>query len=439
MQIVRTEVMRNGVGAQVLEPDLGRVLEADGDARRPGGVGDVNGVCTVPLLQAIRPRNLLSFGPNAPSIPLLGLNVLIGPNGSGKSNLLECIALLRSACTDMRDTVLMAGGVREWIWKGRLNATAVIDAVVTGSRRVQPLRHVLEFRASNQRLELEDEWIEDAVSTVREPAPSFYYRSQQGRPIVALAGGGTRELARESLDPELSILAQRGEPDVYPEITYLAEVYSQIRLYREWEFGPGSSLRQPQATDGRSDRLAENFSNLGLVLNRLKRSTKVRASLLSRLRDLYDGLTDVDVSVEGGTVQISITEGRYTIPVARLPDGTLRYLCLLAILCDPSPPPLIGIEEPELGLHPDLIPKVADLLMEASKSTQLIVTTHSDILVDSLSERPESVLVCEKHDAHTEVTRLDEAELGEWLDKYRLGELWTRGNIGANAGEPKNV
>lgn len=62
-------------------------------------------------------------------------------------------------------------------------------------------------------------------------------------------------------------------------------------------------------------------------------------------------------------------------------------------------------EEPELGLHPD-------------------------ILVDAMSETPESVVVCEKKDSKTSMTRLDKEELAVWLDHYRLGQLWTRGEIG---------
>src|SRR5690606_24023930 len=113
-----------------------------------------------------------------------------------------------------------------------------------------------------------------------------------------------------------------------------------------------------------------------------------------------------------------------------LSDGSLRFLCLLALLCDPAPPPLICIEEPEIGLHPDLLNRVARLLIEASKRTQIIVTTHSDLLIDAFSERPEDVVVFEKHDGATRMKRLDEAELASWLEEYRLGELWTRGRIG---------
>ena len=112
------------------------------------------------------------------------------------------------------------------------------------------------------------------------------------------------------------------------------------------------------------------------------------------------------------------------------PTETLRYLCLLAILCHPNPPPVICLEEPELGLHPDIIPEVAKLLVEASSRTQLFVTTHSDILVNALSDAPEAVIVCEKLDGATQLQRLDAKELKPWLERYRLGDLWIRGDLG---------
>jgi predicted ATPase len=135
------------------------------------------------------------------------------------------------------------------------------------------------------------------------------------------------------------------------------------------------------------------------------------------------------VSVEGGTVQVFFHESRFAIPATRLSDGTLRYLCLLAVLCHPAPPPLICIEEPELGLHPDMMPTIARLLKAASERTQLIVTTHSDILVDELSEQPDAVVVCERNEGRTAMKRLESKALGEWLKKYRLGQLWIQGGL----------
>lgn len=77
-----------------------------------------------------------------------------------------------------------------------------------------------------------------------------------------------------------------------------------------------------------------------------------------------------------------------------------------------------------------MIPRLADLLVSASDRTQLVVTTHSDILVDAMTESPQCVVVFEKHDRCTQATRLNEEELAEWLKEYRLGQLRTRGQIG---------
>jgi predicted ATPase len=227
-----------------------------------------------------------------------------------------------------------------------------------------------------------------------------------------------------------SILSQRKEPDQYPVLAHLSDAYSRVRIYRDWQFGRVSAFRGAQQADMPGDRLEEDFSNLGLFLNRLRGRPKAKKAIVEHLRDLYEGLDEFDVRIVAGTVELFVTEQDYTIPAGRLSDGTLRYLCLLAILCDPDPPPLICIEEPELGLHPDMLPRIADLLTDASARSQLIVTTHSDILVDALTGHPEAIVVVEKHAGSSTMRRLDRAELSHWLEQYRLGQLWTRGELG---------
>ena len=93
---------------------------------------------------------------------------------------------------------------------------------------------------------------------------------------------------------------------------------------------------------------------------------------------------------------------------------------------------MICLEEPELGLHPDIIPTLAELLREAATRTQLIVTTHSTLLVEAFSKEPESVCVCEKIEGSTVIRRLSRGELDVWLEKYSLGTLWASGQIGGN-------
>jgi len=381
-------------------------------------------------------RNLLSFGPDMEAVDLKSLNVLIGPNGSGKSNFIEAISLLRTTPGDIRAVIRRGGGVGDWIWKGDSEGSASIDVVIRNPQGSMPLRHVLAFQNENQSFRLVEERIENCKSYPSYDTPYFYYDYRNGNPTINIKTEGEddkseqRQLKPETVDADQSILAQRREPEIYPEISYLANVYDRVRIYRQWYFGRNAVFREPQKADMRNDRLEEDFSNLGLFLNRLRRMPKAKNKILEALRDLYEGLDDFDVSIEGGAVQVFFTEGDFTIPATRLSDGTLRYLCLLAVLCDPTPPPLVCIEEPELGLHPDILPKVADLLNAASERTQLIVTTHSDILVDAMTERPDVVLICEKHDGQTKIRRLDSEKLEKWLKDYRLGELWTRGELG---------
>jgi predicted ATPase len=94
---------------------------------------------------------------------------------------------------------------------------------------------------------------------------------------------------------------------------------------------------------------------------------------------------------------------------------------------------LICIEEPEVGLHPDAIQIVAEALVDASERTQLIVTTHSQALIDALSDRPEDVLVTDRDfDNGTRFRRLRKRQLSDWLERYSLGQIWRKGEIGGN-------
>jgi predicted ATPase len=281
-----------------------------------------------------------------------------------------------------------------------------------------------------QRFQLVDERIENECPANKTHSQAyFYYHFNSGRPVLNV-NDQKRALQQQDIDLEKSILSQRRDPDQYPEVTYVGQVLGKIRLYREWSFGRYTPPRLPQKADLPNEYLEPDGSNLGLVLNRLRREPAVKQRLLEALQALYGGIDDYDVQIEGGTVQVFFHEGRFTIPATRLSDGTLRYLCLLAVLCHPTPPPLVCIEEPELGLHPDVLPTLAELLKEAATRTQLIVTTHSDVLVDAMSDQPDTVLVAEKSEMGTTLTRLDPKKLKPWLEKYRLGQLWTRGELG---------
>ena len=386
------------------------------------------------LIHSLKLQQFLSFGPLAGPVAMKPLNVLIGSNGSGKSNVLEAIALLQNAPDQIQKPILEGGGaVSDWLYKGEgPQERATIEALLVYDERCQPLRYCLSFSAENQRFRIVDERLErERPDNESYKNVYFYYHFNNGNPTLNIKGK-KRYLQHEDVNTESSILSQRRDPDQYPEITYLAQTLAKVRLYREWSFGRSTPPRVPQKANLPNEYLEADASNLGLVLNRLSREPKVKQRLLQALRALYEGIDDYHVQIEGGTVQVFFHEGNKTIPATRLSDGTLRYLCLLAILCHPNPPPVVCIEEPELGLHPDVLPTLAELLKEASTRCQLFVTTHSDVLVDAMHDCPEAVLVVEKTSQGTQLTRLDAEQLKPWLEKYRLGQLWTRGDIGGN-------
>ena len=385
-----------------------------------------------PILGEIVAENLLSFGPEGLRLDLKPLNVLIGPNGSGKSNLFEVIGLLNAAPTELANPIRTGGGIRNWLWQKQAMNTAMVAAVVNLPERRHPLWHRMYFTELRQRFYVSDEQIDMSSPDPGPDDPDFFYRLHMAGSAMLYAGHdedlSTYELQEVMADE--SILSQFSTLEPFGVIAELRNAYRSISLYRDWQFGRTNVLRGTQLTDARRSPLEPDLSNLGVYLNRLRQDPATKATLIDRLSDAYEGLTDFELDFQGGSVQIYFTEGDLAVPASRLSDGSLRYLCLLALLLDPEPPRLIGIEEPELGLHPDLIPKIADLLVDASSRCQVVVTTHSDILVDALTEHPDSIVVCEKHDGRTSMTRLDSSELVRWLEDYRLGQLWTRGELG---------
>ncbi len=403
------------------------------------------------FIQTIRLRNLLSFGPESEEIELKSLNVLIGPNASGKSNFIEALNILRNTPNDIAKLIREGGGIGEYIWKGReLSETPTAEIYVTMHypNGDHPIGHLLRFTKQVQHFEIVEELIRNVVSPEDR---SFLYEFKVGkaylsaRRLPSMEGyidgdkGGRIGQEVES-DNRQSILARRKDPVHLPEITYLVNQYPNIEIYCGWEFGRDSAPRKSQGTDLPVDFLedgttGEVANNLALVVNVLQNKSGCWEPILERFKNFLPYTEKITQDVYGNLVRLMLHEKglKESIPATRWSDGMLRYLSLLVILCHPEPPPLICIEEPELGMHPDILSDIAELLIEASHRTQLIITTHSDILVSELSEVPESILVCERDDHGTSMRRLQKEKLEEWLKKYTLGDLWMSGELGGTA------
>ncbi|MCP4695528.1 MAG: AAA family ATPase [Gammaproteobacteria bacterium] len=362
------------------------------------------------LIQKLKLQNFLSYGSQGEEIELLPLNVLIGPNGSGKSNLIEAFSILKAAAANLLAPIRKGGGVSEFLWKGENeNPTAQIGIILDDAE----LDYQLSFTSVNQRLEIVNEIIHGLK------IDKAHHKALDQSVIARGFQSGSNN--------------SEYDKTFYETIFLLKNRFSEIGLYRNWHIGQGSVLRKPQQTDLPEHPLEEDGSNLGLVLNNLQYQLRGQ-QMLEQFQKFYENAEELSIKIYSGTVQIFIREKGFVqpIPAPRLSDGTLHYLFLMALLLDPNPPPLLCFEEPEIGLHPDIFPIIADLLVEASQRTQLIVTTHSDGLVSALSEYADSVLVCERDNEGSRLHRIDSQRLKTWLEKYSLGELWLMGEIGGN-------
>lgn len=397
------------------------------------------------FIRSLKMQGLLSFPPDMPPFELQDLNVLIGPNGSGKSNIIEAIELLHATPTDLAAAIRDGGGVTEWFWKGKAAKGIAKMEIETGDRTTglktpnegRAIRYCLEFGSDNARVEVLDEAIEEIKPFHGHQDPYFYYRFQKGRPAINVRdrdlSGPPRRIKRHELHPDQSVLAQIRDPDLYPELTWLSRQFGQIQMLRDWTFGRYTAPRRSQPADLPEDRLLPDCCNLALILNKIEHD-QASPEFNDLLKHFFPRFERMSTKVSGGSIQFYLHEAgfRSPVPATRLSDGTIRFVALLATLLAPTPPPLVCIDEPELGLHPDAVSLVADLMVRASEHTQLIVATHSDALVSALTNKPDTVVACERYGTGTTLRRLDSVKLAHWLKDYALGDLWRMGELGAN-------
>ncbi len=297
------------------------------------------------FIHKLRLRNILSFGNDSETIELHSLNVIVGPNASGKSNFIETIGLLRQTSEDLVSPIREGGGTSEWLWKGlKKIPTGRIEATVDFPEGELPLRYILGFTVEGQRFQIVEEYIRNVNPQSPQYPPDFFYkygsdnrtpnllaRIDESAPVGSTNGRNIMILSEKVFKPNQSILSQRKDPVQFPELTYLANHFPKIKLYREWNLGRNTPPRHPQPADLPGDFLLEDASNLGMILNNLENQhNSTYEKLLKKLNEFYEGFDKITINIQGGTVQIFLHEKGLSspIPVTRLSDGTLRYLCL---------------------------------------------------------------------------------------------------------------
>lgn len=359
-------------------------------------------------------RNLISLNLHGyktiralPDFEFGNVNVLIGANGAGKSNLLSFLRLLRWMATppgELRFNVSRLGGANTILHYGaRVTRGMAVRIKVDGDGGPATYSFRLTYAADDS-LVFADERL------VLSPVDSLGFQ-----------GGGHHE----------AVIA-RG-PFISPKVKQLADTLRRIGSYHFHDTSETARFRQRWSVDD-GHQLKEDGGNLAPFLLRLSREFPAHYSRITEtLRQVIPNFADFVFSpAENGTLLLQWREREsdlYFGP-SQASDGMLRLMALVTLLLQPAEnlPPVLTIDEPELGLHPSAIHLIAGLVLNASRHTQVIVATQSPALLDHFE--PEQVVVVDRPERESIFRRLDSEQLADWLDQYTMAELWEKNVLG---------
>ena len=373
-----------------------------------------------------------------------GVNILVGVNGSGKTSFLNAITMLYEG--------IAGGGLsslfRQWgSYNAIVNAcgevkpdcfsvTYVFDADVL--RKVvsaSPFKKDVYYKitvfpigdGTNYTL-CETLYSEDNKGK-KKTFSYLEFRNGIGQISVRTKSGIEVEKYDDGmLSAQELVLRQITDPQRYLPSFVVREAISAIAGYSKFNF---DQVRQPaDANDVK--RLISTGENLSHLLSNLNNNyTFQYEKIIECLSDINPNFTGIGYNVFGSRLYLSLREKNlsHAIDALHMSDGTLKYLLLLSIFHNPQRGTLVCVDEPESCLHPDMIRSVANMMKRAALTSQIIVATHSALLLNAFEL--DDILVFEKNDKNeTQIIRYSEDDFGDREDELLPGQLWLNGEIG---------
>ena len=357
------------------------------------------------------------------------MNVLIGPNGVGKSTLIEGLEILHKLASHdfVRPLNDEHGGVTRLLRHGATELRLGIDISddsTTMSYDIVLLPGAGNFLVVNEALVCDGEWLmeRNGQQLVLHPpvAQGFEPRSIPLKTSALLAASLFSEPAGRMTRALAGI-----------------EVHVPFATQTRW-FGPGMVPERNMRTDSlvqAAGRLDRGGANLASAFHALRNRPDWLDTLETIQLVVDDDITDVTTPATAGGGNIGLVLSYRTagaVPAFALSDGTLTLLALIAIMRlddGEAPRSLLVLDEPDLHLHPGAVGQIVALLEECSARQPVVIATHSDHLLDSLSEPARSIVLCDLDEQRRlRLRRPDRAQLDRWLKEYRgLGELRAEG------------
>lgn len=373
------------------------------------------------------------------------LNVVIGPNGSGKSNLLYMLDVIRAANQgDLSKWIDSMGGFIPNLWDQ--SASEISFQISFDDRYNQDnvaksnLIYELNLKSPNLMF--------GSYVIANEKLASYFIseKDKENKPYIYLQRSelnGTiyDEKKNQWLKADenihsnetlLSSIANIPGANYYPKITLFRANTILWGIYQDIQVHRASAIRYPQISKY-EQYLSSDISNIVTVLHTLYTNDReFRMNIDSAMNAVFD---DYEALVFPPAYEQRIFLGMRWKSLNKvqssnvLSDGTLRFLILLTILADSTPSTMIAIDEPELGLHPKMLPIIAEFAVEASKKSQVIFTTHSPQFLNAFRDTTPTITVCEWENGETKLKFLDKEKLEYWLKDYSMGTLFESGEL----------
>ncbi len=362
-----------------------------------------------PRLKSVKVKGFRSI--KEMDLEMRPLNVCIGANGAGKSNLIAFFKLINE---------MMGGRLQQYFGTtGRATANLYFGPRITPQMEVE-LDFEVDRGTNAYRMRLVHA-ADDSVIFADESV-SFHQEGHDLPQLMSLGAGHQETRIRED--------------SIYdPLPNTLRHLLSHCRVYHFHDTSQTARVRQYCYVED-SKWLMPDAANLAAVLHRLKTENElVYRQIVRNVKQVAPFFVDFDLQPSGRNKTDIILNWRHrdsdlVFGPHQLSDGTLRAICLIALLRQPHEdlPYLIVVDEPELGLHPHALDMIASFFQAASEHAQVLISTQSSAFVDAFD--PEDIVVVERDCEATTFTRPDAEKLGAWLEDYSLGEVWEKNVIG---------
>lgn len=337
-------------------------------------------------------------------IELKKINILIGANGSGKTNFINYFNLLKNIYNqNLARYLAKEGDADNILYYGLKNSQYINSRIEFSQKNAYSFKLIM---GNNGNLYLAEEDAE-------------FYVPKPGRWDHQIFSSNEKE----------SKLKEYSQSRYF----YVNEYMKEFRIYHFHDTSKESKIKRPSDIND-NKYFRENGENLAAFLYWLKvkhpKNLKSIELVIQSVMPSFKEFVLEPSKLNDDLIFLEWLEEDYEkyFNINQLSDGSLRFIALTTLLLQPTPPKVIIIDEPELGLHPFAIYKLSEMMKMVSDKTQIIISTQSVNLVDNFS--PDDIIIVDKKNNSTQLTRPNESVYKNWLNDFTLSEIWTNNVIG---------